>query len=193
LYWSTSMAVGTFLTTQPISCLRAVSCQAFISCCIVLFSRKHVPVPISYDRITPIWITATDLKLLVCNLECPVRISTARPNILTDIFRYFFQSFEVNAGTVSYLRFGHNCFLPHPFQFILHQSLYNSTPLACVAKGWTVRGSNSGRGEFSAPIKTGPGAHQASYTMRTRSFPGVKRSGCGLNHPPTSSSEVKKE
>jgi len=43
----------------------------------------------------------------------------------------------------------------------------------------------------SAPIQTGPGAHPASYTMGTGSFPGVKRPGCGIDHPPPSSAEVK--
>ena len=45
--------------------------------------------------------------------------------------------------------------------------------------------------KFSAPDLTGPGAHPASYTMGTGSFPGVKRPGRGVNHPPTSSFEVK--
>ena len=36
---------------------------------------------------------------------------------------------------------------------------------------------------FSAPLQTGPGAHPASYTMDTRSFPGVKRPGRGVYHP----------
>jgi hypothetical protein len=38
---------------------------------------------------------------------------------------------------------------------------------------------------FSAPVQTGPGAHPASCTMGTRSFPGVK-SGRGVTltlHP----------
>jgi hypothetical protein len=38
---------------------------------------------------------------------------------------------------------------------------------------------------FSAPFQTGPGAHPASYTMGTGSFPGVK-SGQGVtltSHP----------
>ena len=39
---------------------------------------------------------------------------------------------------------------------------------------------------FSAPVQTGPGAYPASYTMGTRSFPGVKRAGCGADHPPPS-------
>jgi hypothetical protein len=36
---------------------------------------------------------------------------------------------------------------------------------------------------FSAPVHTGLGGHPASYTMRTGSFPGVKRPGRGVNHP----------
>ena len=43
----------------------------------------------------------------------------------------------------------------------------------------------------SAPIQTEPGAHPASYTMGTESFPGVKRPGRGADHPPPSSTEVK--
>jgi hypothetical protein len=37
---------------------------------------------------------------------------------------------------------------------------------------------------FSAPVRTGPGAHPASCTMGTGSFPGVKRPGRGAEHPP---------
>ena len=36
---------------------------------------------------------------------------------------------------------------------------------------------------FSAPIQIGPGAHPASCTMGTGSFPGVKRPGRGADHP----------
>jgi hypothetical protein len=45
---------------------------------------------------------------------------------------------------------------------------------------------------FSAPVQTGPGAHPASYTMGTGSFPGVK-SGRGMTMAPSSPSgaEVK--
>jgi hypothetical protein len=38
-------------------------------------------------------------------------------------------------------------------------------------------------GETSAPVQTGPGAHPASYTMGSGSFPGVKRPGRGVDHP----------
>ena len=52
------------------------------------------------------------------------------------------------------------------------------------AMGWTVRGSNPGRGrDFSAPVQTGPGAHPAPCTMGTVSFPGVK-SGRGVTLTP---------
>ena len=44
---------------------------------------------------------------------------------------------------------------------------------------------------FSAAVQTGPVAHPASYTMGTVSFPGVKLPGRGVDHPPTSSTEVK--
>ena len=43
---------------------------------------------------------------------------------------------------------------------------------------------------FSAPDQTGPGAHPASFTMGTGSFPRVKRPERGIDHPPTSSAEV---
>ena len=46
-------------------------------------------------------------------------------------------------------------------------------------------------GRFSAPFQTSPEAHPAFYTMGTGSFPGVKRPGRGIDHPPPSSAKVK--
>jgi hypothetical protein len=43
---------------------------------------------------------------------------------------------------------------------------------------------------FSTPVQTSPGAHPASYTMGTGSFPGVKWPGDSVDHPPPSSTEV---
>jgi len=37
---------------------------------------------------------------------------------------------------------------------------------------------------FSSPVQTSSGAHPASYTMGTGSFPGLKRPGRGVDHPP---------
>jgi hypothetical protein len=44
---------------------------------------------------------------------------------------------------------------------------------------------------FSAPVQTGPGTYPASYTIGTGSFPGVKRSERGVDHPFPFSAEVK--
>jgi hypothetical protein len=45
--------------------------------------------------------------------------------------------------------------------------------------------------KFPAPVRTGPVAHPASCTMGTGSFPGVKRPGRDVDHPPQSRAEVK--
>jgi hypothetical protein len=44
---------------------------------------------------------------------------------------------------------------------------------------------------FSAFLQTGPGTHPATCTMGTGFFPGVKRPGRGVDHPPPSSAEIK--
>ena len=44
---------------------------------------------------------------------------------------------------------------------------------------------------YSALVKTGTGAHPASYRMGTGSLPGVKWPGRGADRPPPSSAEVK--
>jgi len=46
---------------------------------------------------------------------------------------------------------------------------------------------------ISAPVQTGPGAHPASYTIGTMSFPGVKRPGRGVDYPPHLAPRLKKE
>jgi len=42
---------------------------------------------------------------------------------------------------------------------------------------------------ISAPVQTDTGAHPAFYAVGTGSFPGVKRSGRGVDHPQQSSAE----
>jgi len=46
---------------------------------------------------------------------------------------------------------------------------------------------------FSALVQTGPGAHPASCIMGTGSFPGVKRQGHGIDHPPPLAVRLKEE
>jgi hypothetical protein len=61
-----------------------------------------------------------------------------------------------------------------------------------VGIGWKVRGSKlGGEVRFSALVQTCPGAHPASYKMGTGSFPGVRRSGRGVDHAPPTSIDVK--
>jgi hypothetical protein len=43
---------------------------------------------------------------------------------------------------------------------------------------------------FLTHVQNGPGAHPASCTMGTGSFPGVKQPERGADHPPPSSDEV---
>jgi len=45
--------------------------------------------------------------------------------------------------------------------------------------------------EFPATLENVPGAHPASNVIGIGSFPGVKRSGRGVDHPPLCSAEVK--
>ena len=57
--------------------------------------------------------------------------------------------------------------------------------------GWKVQGSNSSGARIYARVQFGPGADPASCTMSTGTFPGVEQPVCGVNHPPSSSAEVK--
>jgi len=47
--------------------------------------------------------------------------------------------------------------------------------------------------KYSAPVQTGPGAHPATYTMGTGSFPGLKRPVRYVGHPPHLAPRLKKE
>jgi hypothetical protein len=71
--------------------------------------------------------------------------------------------------------------------------LVQSQSVLQLATGWTVRESNPAGARFSAPIQNGSGAHPVSYIMDTGSFPGVKRPGRDVDHPPQSNAEVKEE
>ena len=61
-----------------------------------------------------------------------------------------------------------------------------------LATGWTVRESNPGGGEIFPTHPDGPwGPPSLLYNGYWVSFPGIKRPGRGVNHPPPSSAEVK--
>jgi len=50
-----------------------------------------------------------------------------------------------------------------------------------------------GGARFFAPVQTSPGAHPASNTIDTASFPVVKRPGRDADHPPHLAQKFKKE
>ena len=69
---------------------------------------------------------------------------------------------------------------------LLTASLYCSVITTRTATGYGMDGPGSnpsGVARYSAPVQTGPGAHPASCTMGTGSFPGVK-SGRGVTLTP---------
>jgi hypothetical protein len=60
-----------------------------------------------------------------------------------------------------------------------------------VGRDTSVGIATAGRSGDRISVGASPGAHPASYTMGTRPFPGVKRPGRGVDHPPAYSGEVK--
>jgi len=61
------------------------------------------------------------------------------------------------------------------------------------AKGWTVRGSNPVGDEIFRTRPDRPWGLPSLLHNRYRVFPGVKRPGRGVDHPPPSSAEVKEK
>jgi hypothetical protein len=58
-------------------------------------------------------------------------------------------------------------------------------PDTCPAiDGPGIESRGRGGARFFAHVQTGPGAHPASCTIGTGSFPGVKRPRRGADHPP---------
>jgi len=78
-------------------------------------------------------------------------------------------------------------------RFTIKTAIWDRGSSVSIATGWTVRGSNPGGGEILRTLQTGPGVHRASYTMRTKSFPGVMRPGRGVDHPPHLAPRLKEE
>ena len=65
-------------------------------------------------------------------------------------------------------------------------------PVLRLATGWKVRGSNPGRGEIFRTLQDRPwGPPSLLHHGYQIAFPGVKRPGRGVDHPPLSSAEVK--
>ena len=83
------------------------------------------------------------------------------------------------------------------FYFVILPLSYSSNifyvgwdSVGCIATSYGLDGPEieSRKGRIFC---TGPGAHSASYTMSTGLFPGIKRPRRGVNHPHSSSAEVR--
>ena len=56
--------------------------------------------------------------------------------------------------------------------------------------GWS-RDQIPVRARFFTSVQTGPGARPRLYTVGTVPFPGVKWTGCSIDHRPLSSTKIK--
>jgi len=72
-----------------------------------------------------------------------------------------------------------------------HSSVGVATRYGLDGPGIEFRRGGWGGARCCTPVQPSPGTHPASYTMGAGSLPGVKRPGRGVEHPPTSSAEVK--
>jgi hypothetical protein len=66
----------------------------------------------------------------------------------------------------------------------------------CLKHFWSLRANcyrTPAEARFSPNFQTGPGAHPASYTVGTGSFPGAKQPGRSVNHPPQLAPRLNKE
>jgi len=72
-----------------------------------------------------------------------------------------------------------------------HGCRHSVTSAATRYPGWTVRGSNPGGGEVYHTLPNRPwGPSSLLYNGYWVSFPGFKRPGRGVDHPPPSSAKV---
>lgn len=71
--------------------------------------------------------------------RCLVQIFVETPGILTEVFRCFSQSLQVNARRASWL--GHDYVIWNPFQFISHSIIWRSI-VQILTELWNTNGSN---------------------------------------------------
>ena len=85
--------------------------------------------------------------------------------------------------------------LPYRYEAVTEVIVCRDSSVGMAGRyGLDGRESNPSVGtRFSSPVQTGPGAHPASYTKGTGSFPGAKRPGRGFDHPPHLAPRFKKE
>jgi hypothetical protein len=92
----------------------------------------------------------------------------------------------------------HQCsFTFENFQILYENLCFWITLVTIYYSDWLRAGRSGDRipvgARFFAHVQTGPGAHLASCTMGTGTFPGVKRPRRGADHPLPPSAEVENE
>ena len=91
------------------------------------------------------------------------------------------------------------CFRSRQSEVILGRGTQNQCRPGQLSRySYSLRPGRSGdripvAARFSAPVQTDCGAHPASYTKGTESFPGVKRPGHGVDHSPHLAPRLKEE
>jgi hypothetical protein len=117
-------------------------------------------------------------------LNCHVSLQT-RSGTYTRLYKYVERPFftfvvtRINTRNVFYNR--HSEYANSPQQVWAEYRSRYSDWLRAGQSGDQI----SAGARFSAPVQTGLGAHPASCTMVPRSFPGIKRPGRSVDHPPT--------
>jgi hypothetical protein len=83
----------------------------------------------------------------------------------------------------------------HTFVFLLFGEVWAGVAQSLwrLATRWTVRGSNSRGDRFFRTCPARPVAQPTCYLMGTGSFPGVKRPGHDIDHPPHLGPRLKKD
>ena len=108
---------------------------------------------------------------------------------------------HISSRVQGILKQNHKRWPPHPLVTCDSVTVYFETvapdSVVCIPTGYGLEGPGIGswwrRTKFSELVQTGPGAHPAFCTMGTGSFPGVKRTGRGVNHPPHLAPRLKKK
>jgi hypothetical protein len=121
------------------------------------------------------------------NIECfHVKPGGKRSQISTWLWKIITRETQCIYGvSLNCLLQLQQCIIVHFFPLCPSMS-YSRYHNSCHVNGKSEMGAR-----FFASVQTDPGAHPASYTMGTGSFPGVKRPGRGADHPPPTSAEVK--
>ena len=117
-----------------------------------------------------------ELQLVSCQLTV-ISVVAGKDYLILTILSGSTNITEAAEPSCGSFRHGINALLNSSVLILVY--LYNGSWIGAVSVA-----------RLSTPVQIGPGAHPAPYTMGTGSFPGGKRPGRGIGHPPPSSAKV---